>query len=105
MLWLIRKPGNSKTRNEKKPHVEGEIQEAACANMYAQGYIQLIILVSELLKCDPDALKTSHEIRLCTKAPLPSPKDVPLHGIVCVEDEIMPIYIDRTKRLRNIERD
>lgn len=40
-------------------------------------------VVYELLKSNPEALKTNHEMRLCVKAPLPNLNEEPLYGVVC----------------------
>lgn len=46
------------------------------------GHLHDSPVVQELLKSDPDALKTTHPIRLSIKEPLPSQDDKPLYGIV-----------------------
>ena len=67
----------------EKPHAKGQVQEETCSNMYSiLGHLHDSPAVQELLKSDPDALKTTHPIRLSIKEPLPSQDDKPLYGIV-----------------------
>lgn len=66
-----------------KTYAQGQVKEETCSNMYSiLSYLHDSPAVQELLKSDPDAMKTTHPIRLSIKEPLPSQDDKPLYGIV-----------------------